>query len=284
MKTQRNAWGAAAVAMTMLLTAGCNARGKKLTEGECELYYKKPVTESEAEGVLDVLEDDGSCDDDRKSFQLRKEGKTYEFRMVVKKGLEDDDNVIAAAKFASARLADKVFDGDKVDVHLCDNTFETLRVVPAQAPSEEPKTTKAGPTYKRIPNSPLELAVPAGWSEKRVDQWGLLRSPDKQAMLAFVTYTRANESTMRLGQVARVLGTSNIKWGPVVRRPLGQGAFPSRIADGTCNFPSGSGVISYATVDPGDPRKALVVYAVADTAPAATRKVALGVVASLRRH
>ena len=144
-------------------------------------------------------------------------------------------------------------------------------------------TSPASETYLTIPNTTVEIKAPAGWTRERRGEWGLLASPDKKALLAFINFDRPNESTVRLGQVAVVLGTSDIKWGSAKSITVGPDAFPAQAADGTCHFPSGDGIISYATVNPGGSQQLLVVYAVNKDAPEDTRKAALGTVFSLRR-
>ena len=62
-------------------------------------------------------------------MQINKTGNTYEFRMVVKKGMEKDEEVIQLFKIFSIELSEDVFNGYAVDVHLCDEYLETLRVV-----------------------------------------------------------------------------------------------------------------------------------------------------------
>ena len=55
--------------------------------------------------------------------------RTYEFRMVIKKGLESDPDVIQLMKQFASQLSVDVFQGNSVDIHLCDENLKTLRVV-----------------------------------------------------------------------------------------------------------------------------------------------------------
>lgn len=120
-----------------LLLLGCSAEdfGTKLNFGDNnELYYTDIVKVSEAQALGDYLINEGFFkeDDNERSVQLDKTGTTYEFRMVIKKGLEQDDDTISLMKIFTKELSEHVFDGAIVDIHLCDDTFETLRVVVAQ--------------------------------------------------------------------------------------------------------------------------------------------------------
>ena len=49
--------------------------------------------------------------------------------MVFKKGIEKDEEFIQVFKNLSAVLSEDVFDGYSVDIHLCDEYLNTLRVV-----------------------------------------------------------------------------------------------------------------------------------------------------------
>jgi hypothetical protein len=151
------------------------------------------------------------------------------------------------------------------------------------APTTGGPTAPASEEYLTIPNTAVQIKPPPGWNRQQRGEWGLLGSPDKKALLAFVNFDRPNESTARLGQVATILGTSDIKWGSAKAMTIGPDAMPAQAADGTCRFPSGSGIISYATVNPGGSQQILVVYAVNDDAPAESRQAAIATVASLRK-
>jgi hypothetical protein len=108
---------------------GCNSYGTKLEYGKSELYYTKNVTEAEAKKLGDYLNKIKFFDGDGKSVQLDKPGDTYQFRMVIKEGLEKDEKYITGSKEAAVEISQNVFDGAKVEVHLCDNQLKTLRVV-----------------------------------------------------------------------------------------------------------------------------------------------------------
>jgi hypothetical protein len=95
----------------------------------CQVIYDGTVSKTQARKVGDYLERQGWFDQDTKTFQLGKSGKTYEFRMVIKKGLEQDPEVIEGMKVVALMLSQEVFDGAEADVHLCDEHMKTLRVV-----------------------------------------------------------------------------------------------------------------------------------------------------------
>lgn len=123
--------------LTMLFSvilSGCSGEdfGTKLNFGENnELYYTTNVKEEEAKKLGDYLvkEEFFAKDGNSRTVQLNKSGSTYEFRMVVKEGLDKDQATIDLMKTVGAELSEAVFSGATVDVHLCDDALKTLRVV-----------------------------------------------------------------------------------------------------------------------------------------------------------
>lgn len=116
--------------LLIITLVACNSYGSKKVFDGTEIYYKDPITESQVEDLGQYLIDEEFADGQEKTIQMIKEGKTYVFRMVVKKGVEKDDEYINMFKLLTVDLSAKVFDGDDVDIHLCDETLETLRVIP----------------------------------------------------------------------------------------------------------------------------------------------------------
>jgi hypothetical protein len=119
-----------------LILSGCSGSnyGTKLNFGDNnELYYTDSVTLKEAQALGDYLvkADFFADDSNTRSVQLNKNGSTYEFRMVMKEGLDKDQDTIDLMKLFIVELSDNVFNGESVDAHLCDETFKTLRVVVA---------------------------------------------------------------------------------------------------------------------------------------------------------
>ncbi len=103
--------------------------GRKVElKNNIELYYTSAITKDEVRSLGNFLEN--WKDQGRVIFvQIAKEGKTYQFRMPVKKGLDQDQHVIRQMRSFAKELSRSVFDGASVDIHLCDEKFKTLRVV-----------------------------------------------------------------------------------------------------------------------------------------------------------
>ena len=117
-----------------VMLSGCAGEnyGTKINFGENnELYYTESVTSEQAQALGDYLVKGEffANDGNDRTVQLNKSGSTYEFRMVVKTGLDQDQATIDLMKTIAADLSANVFKGESVDVHLCDDTLKTLKVV-----------------------------------------------------------------------------------------------------------------------------------------------------------
>ena len=66
-------------------------------------------------------------------MQITKSGKMLQFRFVVKPGADKDESQIPTVQAMGAMLSSVVFGGAPLEVHLCDDHFQTLRVVPVAA-------------------------------------------------------------------------------------------------------------------------------------------------------
>ena len=109
----------------------CGDHGTLLEFNGGELYYTSVVSEREAYRLGEFLVDSEFFDGELKTVQIDKTGNTYEFRMVIKKGIDKDEEFIQLAKIFSNELSENVFDGYDVDIHMCDEYLNTIRVVVA---------------------------------------------------------------------------------------------------------------------------------------------------------
>lgn len=94
-----------------------------------QLYYTASCSEAEARSLGQYLVKEGFFVGRGTSVQLNQVSDTYEFRMVVKKGFENDQEFLQIARQMASELSTNVFNGSQVEVHLCDDRLETLRVV-----------------------------------------------------------------------------------------------------------------------------------------------------------
>jgi|GEM_PF-5163060 len=103
--------------------------GTRLTFNGGELFYTNKTTKAEATRLGNYLVKTGFFNGDFKSVQLTREGRWYQVRMVVKTGNENDLQFLELVKVFATELSREVFDGQPVEIHLCDPYFKTLRVV-----------------------------------------------------------------------------------------------------------------------------------------------------------
>jgi hypothetical protein len=106
--------------------------GKSINlSGGSHLYYTSAVTEDEAQKLAKHLEKGITQNSDHPiDFQLNRSGNRYELRVVVKEGAENDPAVSLFQLYAIV-VSHDLFGDAPVDVHLCDRTFKTIRVLPA---------------------------------------------------------------------------------------------------------------------------------------------------------
>lgn len=124
----------------VLLAAGCSSRtptrwGKVLKYKGGSLFYTSRVTEEEARRLGDYLLKVGFFQDDEPRIsQLTKEGGVYQFRVAVdkevieKKPAPETMGPVEAAGLLAQEISERLFNGAKVEWHLCDDKLKTMRV------------------------------------------------------------------------------------------------------------------------------------------------------------
>ena len=114
----------------IFILQSCYKNGNKLIFNKGELYYTEEVQKADAQKLGSYLENEGFFNDEKRTVQLDKNGKTWIFRMVVKTGTENDDQYINLFGFFSSQLSKAVFNNEPVDIHLCNEKLETLKEIP----------------------------------------------------------------------------------------------------------------------------------------------------------
>jgi hypothetical protein len=94
-----------------------------------ELYYTSSVTRGDAERLGEYLVRVGHFNGERRRVQLTRDGEAYVVRYVVRAGTESNAATVDAFQFAAAEMSRELFDGQAVEVHLCDQGLRTLRIV-----------------------------------------------------------------------------------------------------------------------------------------------------------
>ncbi len=115
----------------LVTLTGCQSFGKKLEFNKGELYYTDSVTEAEANKLGEYLVKGEFFDGKEKTVQVNKEGGTYQFRMVVGENFRNDQDFLDNAKTFCSELSINVFGNAPVEVHVCDERLNTLKVVKA---------------------------------------------------------------------------------------------------------------------------------------------------------
>ncbi|MDT5123388.1 MAG: hypothetical protein QOC96_2870 [Acidobacteriota bacterium] len=108
---------------------GCNSFGKRLEFNKGELYYTSAVTEDEAKKLGNYLVIIGYFADRQVTVQLDKSSDTYQVRFVVQEGGEKNEEALASFKLLVNMLSKDVFNGAKVEIHLCNDKLKTIKVV-----------------------------------------------------------------------------------------------------------------------------------------------------------
>ena len=112
------------------LFSSCSDNGKEKEFNGVQLFYTSSISDSEATSLGNYLIKSEFADGEYKTVQINKSGNTYEFKMVVKKGIEQDQEYCNLGKLMAAEISSEVFNGMQVDVHFCDEKLETLKVLP----------------------------------------------------------------------------------------------------------------------------------------------------------
>jgi hypothetical protein len=130
----------------------------------------------------------------------------------------------------------------------------------------------------------VKFIAPPGWTKSLTGEWGMFKSPNGAAEFAFTTFTQPNESTVRLGQAAGVLGVTDVDWRMPKTGTVGRDGFAARMGEGSCNFRGPGGYIWYATVNSGTSDQILLIYTVSSRGTQADKDAVLKTINSLQRR
>lgn len=169
------------------------------------------------------------------------------------------------------------------------NTATTADPAPRAVTAKTPATTAPAaetPNWITAQRPYVKFLAPSGWSTQITNDkdWGIFKSPKRDAVLAFTTFSRPGESTVRLGKAAAVLGVTDINWGSTKPGTVGKDQFDARSGEGSCNFEGPGGYIRYATVNTGTADRILLIFTVSSNAPHARRAEAKAAIDSLQRR
>lgn len=139
--TAKRATGLAALAVTTLLNVGCGgclfrnssssdpSPGTRLEFGKTILYFTPGVAETEARKVGALLSKSKEFVEHGAVLQLRYQNRRYEVRFVARAGAENTRETLELRALGQ-HFSKECFGGSPVDIHLCDERWNTLRTVP----------------------------------------------------------------------------------------------------------------------------------------------------------
>jgi len=114
---------------TIKVVYALNTYGNKKTFNAGDVYYTSSVSDSLANKLGEYLMKNGFFDGSPKSVQINFENDTFQFKMVLKPELLDDAKTEIIARGFGSSLSLFVFDKKPVQVHYCDATFNTLKII-----------------------------------------------------------------------------------------------------------------------------------------------------------
>ena len=97
-----------------------------------EVYYKTPVTEAEAGSIYLYLRGDLGLFDPANggtALQVTKHYSTFQLRFIPRENVVIDDDVIAAFRLINGFVSQNALGGQPVEIHLCNNQFETIQII-----------------------------------------------------------------------------------------------------------------------------------------------------------
>lgn len=103
-----------------------NPFGRRLAFQSTEIFYRPPVTKAQALRLKDFLVQSRSIPKHRTMLQLLKVDQTWQLRVIVKEGVDGDPESMELFEEVAKRISKKVFDGEHLELHLCDPQFRML--------------------------------------------------------------------------------------------------------------------------------------------------------------
>lgn len=116
--------------LLVLIFYTINVPDQKLMFKGSELYYTETVPREEAEKLGAYLSEQGFFSAESKvSVKIDKQSNAYKFSLIIDKSRLRDKEFELAVKDMIQELSENVFDGNKLDINLCDNVFKTLKTI-----------------------------------------------------------------------------------------------------------------------------------------------------------
>lgn len=104
--------------------------GKRLLFGKDQLFYTESIEKDIAEKLGNFLVENGFFKGEGLQAQITQKGETYQFKYVIMQGYEKDNEYHNTVAVFAELISGLVLSGQKVEIHLCNDFFETLKVIP----------------------------------------------------------------------------------------------------------------------------------------------------------
>ena len=127
MKNNNIISGVLILAVLLCIGLGCESKSSFTYNGN-ELEYKN-VTSDEARQLLDYLIENKFFVGPKKLLKLDKSGSTYQLRVVVNAKARNNQSYHENVKLFAEELSANVFNNEPVEIHICDENFETIHIV-----------------------------------------------------------------------------------------------------------------------------------------------------------
>lgn len=127
-----------------------NNLGTCLTFNRGQLFYKAPVSETEAKRLGLYLVENKFFNGEPKSVQITKTNEKYVFRMVLKKGFQPSAFMKESARVFGSQVSQVVFQSAPVEVQVCDDRFKTISILPPLSSGESPEKAIESAVHQRI--------------------------------------------------------------------------------------------------------------------------------------
>lgn len=112
----------------MVTITGCTSYGNKIDMNGDEIYYTDPVSEEQANKVGEFLTSYQYFTGQGYAIQVVKDT-NFKVRFVTKEGIENDEEVVGGFKFLQIDMSNAAFDGQPVDIDLCNEKLETKMTI-----------------------------------------------------------------------------------------------------------------------------------------------------------
>ena len=121
----------------LIIMAGCSDYGEKVVFGNLTIYYTSGITKAEASDFGSYLIKSDFDNRKEKTIQLVKSGGTYQVKMVVNEGVEENPQYERLFRDVATEMSRDCFNNAQVELHACNGGFKTLRVFPMRSYYEE---------------------------------------------------------------------------------------------------------------------------------------------------